>query len=430
MNIVFFRFGVRLMKAICFRLLLFLVLLLSRKYIIYYVQAPREFIRMLIDKIYCRYDSMQYKINKCLNYKRLSFVQKKMRKLNILTYRWHSAHQYELFKLGHHFTLATGSGTSMCDFWDDAQRPMPSNVRFKPLCAIDIKKYDFAILPFDEDILRPEASTWSLPMDWGQGFQNMLAFTKDLPRTAICHGTPQCCDMFVKESEGGAVLRDRLAEANRMDLRDLVKDVHVVCNSHQAQREWEFHKSSVIWHGFSPQEFPAGTHAKACLTLPRSAFETRPEYRGREHLERAITLLNGICEVKYTTPPEPHTCYEKGTQEWAVAKFRSYTSYIGEFAVYLNPTVHSPMPRSRGEAMMTGTIPVTLRNHDVDMFIQNGVNGFYGDTAEELAKYITWLMKNEKQRDTINKNARRTAMDLFNIDRYLAEWGKLIATLC
>jgi glycosyltransferase involved in cell wall biosynthesis len=112
-----------------------------------------------------------------------------------------------------------------------------------------------------------------------------------------------------------------------------------------------------------------------------------------------------------------------------VAIFQKSTRYIGEFAVYLNPTVHAPMPAARAEAMMTGAVPVSLRNHDVDMFIQNGVNGFYGDSAEELAAHVVWLMRHDQQREAISRNARLTAMDLFNIDRHLAAWSELIADL-
>ena len=36
---------------------------------------------------------------------------------------------------------------------------------------------------------------------------------------------------------------------------------------------------------------------------------------------------------------------------------------------------------------MTGVIPVCLRNHDVDMFIEQGIDGFYADTPEELADF-------------------------------------------
>ena len=44
---------------------------------------------------------------------------------------------------------------------------------------------------------------------------------------------------------------------------------------------------------------------------------------------------------------------------------------------YFNPTLHSPMPRSRGEAMLCGLATVNADSHDVNQFIQNGVNGFY-----------------------------------------------------
>ncbi len=33
-------------------------------------------------------------------------------------------------------------------------------------------------------------------------------------------------------------------------------------------------------------------------------------------------------------------------------------------------------------------IPVCLRHHDVDLFIDNGVDGFYADRPEELAAFI------------------------------------------
>jgi hypothetical protein len=346
-----------------------------------------------------------------------------------LTYRWHAAHQYELFKLGHNFTLVTNSGTSTCDQWDYGQRPLPYNARLKPLHEIDIKDYDFAILPFDENVLEPELCNNILGLDWGRSFLTMLAFTQSMPRAAICHGTPRRYGDFLKDNMPMPENAEQIILPKRDGFCALLKNIHVVCNSHQAKNEWQFHKSSVIWHGFSPYEFPPGTHEKACLTLPKRAFAERPLYRGKTCLNRVLELLDGVCAVEYTAPPAPHPGYMPETQEWAVAKFQNYTRYLGEFAVYLNPTVNSPMPRSREEAMMTGVIPVSLRNHDVDMFIQNGVNGFNGDSAEELAEHIAWLVKNEKQRKEISRNARLTAMDLFNVDRYLAGWSKLIASL-
>jgi len=87
------------------------------------------------------------------------------------------------------------------------------------------------------------------------------------------------------------------------------------------------------------------------------------------------------------------------------------------------------MPRSRGEAMMCGLVSVSMKNHDVDLFIQNEKNGFYADTPEQLAEYIRFLLKNPKVTKEIGKESRRLAMDIFNHDRYLVRWQKIIETL-
>jgi len=346
--------------------------------------------------------------------------------LNILTYKWHVPHQYELFKLNNHrFTLATNIGTEHCNHWDYNQRPKPRNVEFVPLEEIDVDAFDFAILPFDEHVLFPKYCK-SLTKDWGSALLTMLEATKNLTRAAICHGSPQ---VFEQDDPASGHRAGEVIAASREALRELLRDVHVVCNSYQAQQEWGFAKSSVIWHGFSPVEFPPGTHEHpGCLTLGANAFTSLPLKRGRDCLERVKELI-GDDRIVPTDSPSPHSELMQYGQEWGVAKFQKYVSYIGDFMIYLNPTVACPMPRSRGEAMMTGTIPVSLCNHDVNMFIKNGVNGFYSESAEEMAEQICWLLGNERERNKISRNARLLAMDLFNIDRYLASWSDLIATL-
>ncbi|WP_207261473.1 glycosyltransferase [Desulfovibrio sp. Huiquan2017] len=345
------------------------------------------------------------------------------RPLRILTYKWHAAHQYELFKMGRHsFTLATNIGTRHCNRWEYDQRPLPRNVRFAPLEAINPNEYDLAILPFDEHVLYPEHCGMHLP-EWGNAFLTMLEATKGIPQVALCHGSPQIYEDEATADAGHT--RGEVITGSREALRELLGDVHVVCNSHQAQREWNFANSSVIWHGFSPTEFPPGRHDRlAALTLSRKAFDSLPIKRGAAYLDH-ISASVGADKIAFSQSPPPHPGYEMQTQEWALAKFQNYTAYIGEFAAYLNTTVGAPMPRSRGEAMMTGTVPVSLRNHDVDMFIQNGVNGFYGDSAEELAEQLAWLLSHEKERRTMCRQARLTAMDIFNIDRYLSAWSDL-----
>ena len=87
------------------------------------------------------------------------------------------------------------------------------------------------------------------------------------------------------------------------------------------------------------------------------------------------------------------------------------------------------MPRTRGEAMMAGAITVSMRNHDVDQFIQNGVNGFFADSPEELAEQLRFLKHNPAAMNKMSAASRLTAMDQFNQDRYLSQWEKLLKEL-
>src|SRR5690606_4882473 len=51
------------------------------------------------------------------------------RPLRVLSFRWHCAHQYELYRLGHDVTLVKGMGTALCNRWEWDHRPLPANAR-------------------------------------------------------------------------------------------------------------------------------------------------------------------------------------------------------------------------------------------------------------------------------------------------------------
>jgi glycosyltransferase involved in cell wall biosynthesis len=84
------------------------------------------------------------------------------------------------------------------------------------------------------------------------------------------------------------------------------------------------------------------------------------------------------------------------------------------------------MPRTRGEAMMAGLATLNMRNHDVDLFIRNGVNGFYAESVEEMAEQLRFLKRNPVSLKKIADASRLTALDQFNQDRYLSEWGRVL----
>ena len=75
---------------------------------------------------------------------------------------------------------------------------------------------------------------------------------------------------------------------------------------------------------------------------------------------------------------------------------------------------------------MCGTVPVSMRNHDVEFFVEQGVNGFYGDSPQELAEYVSYLVENEAAWKKMSERARATAVDTFNHDRFLTRWTELL----
>lgn len=339
----------------------------------------------------------------------------------ILTYRWHVPHQYELYKLPHRFTLATGIVDDFTKSWSFDQRPMPKNAQFEPISKINKSDYDLAILHFDENVLDWQNTNQVLDINWGANFRYFME-ELDLPKVAICHGTPQFYGQYNNLDVKACDLY-RVIEPARRRLVDYMQNVLVICNSHQAQAEWQFKQSKVIWQGFDPLEYQPALYNKGILTLGK-AMKERPHYRGYEN------YLSVFQEFPKEWMPIPFKVedpkYERNTNAFANAKYTNFINSIREYSIYFNPTIRSPMPRSRGEAMMCGLTTVSIQNHDVDLFIRNGVNGFYSNDPAELRDYLVFLMKNPEACRRIGMAGRKTSLDLFNHDRYLNLWTQVL----
>jgi glycosyltransferase involved in cell wall biosynthesis len=352
-------------------------------------------------------------------------VRSATRRLRILTYRWHCGHQYDLWKLPHDFTLARGL-TGMCDRWDYRQRPLPRNARFQDLEAIDFTQFDALILHCDENSLSPESSNGALAPDWGALFQHLKKNAK-LPTVVVCHGTAQFHGHYDHKLERPD-MEIRVNEAERKKLVDYLSDVLVVCNSYDAEKEWGWKRSKVIWHGFDPAEYPPARPKKQILTVAGD-LKSRPHCRGYYLYEKVTRDL--VCDVVSADMPnavkvrEPSR-YARSLSEYGGLWFRSYVDLVRDYSIFFNPTLRSCMPRARGEAMLVGLATVNAKNYDVERFIENGKNGFYATEPGELNEQLKFLLKNESRAHAIGLAGRQTAMRVFHLDRYLAEWQALI----
>ena len=346
------------------------------------------------------------------------------KKVKILTYPWHIPHQYELYKLPYEFTLVTDLGTWISTGWNLDQRPIPNNINFKSIRKINIKDFDLAIIHFDENVLSPENSNGKVSKDWGDTFR-FFREQINLPKVAICHGTPQFYGQYDIEYNQPNLMQP--IESERQKIIDYLDDILVITNSHQAQKEWNFHKSKVIWHGFDPTEFPPTTYGKGILSPYGDAVIFRPHYRGYNIYQQVFQNFPPEFYPSVLSVKEPSILL-KGN-DYAHTRFRNYVDNIRQYSIYFNPTMRSPMPRSRGEAMMCGLATVSLKNHDVDLFIKNGVNGFYSQDTLELKEFLLYLCKNPEKTQEIGQKGRETAMDIFSHNRYLKAWQETISKL-
>jgi len=158
------------------------------------------------------------------------------------------------------------------------------------------------------------------------------------------------------------------------------------------------------------------------LTLPQEATAERPGYRGADLLDRVAARLPAPLERLRVAEPN---LLLRGNA-YAAARFAHYVAALHGFDIYFNPTLRSPMPRSRGEAMLCGLATVNADSHDVDRFIENGINGFYASSTEELADQLGFLLADPARAWRIGLAGRETEMRLFHIDRYLDDWRRLI----
>ena len=57
--------------------------------------------------------------------------------------------------------------------------------------------------------------------------------------------------------------------------------------------------------------------------------------------------------------------------------------------------------------------------------IENGKNGFISNDENELRDYIRMLLEDDKLRQTLGNEARKTITENYNIDRFASDWNKL-----
>jgi glycosyltransferase involved in cell wall biosynthesis len=315
------------------------------------------------------------------------------RKLRIFGLPWHIAHQYELLKLPEtEWTFLTNYTRK----WSNTARPMPDHLNW--VTHFDPKQYDMVLLHVDQQCVYE-------PIGKGRLFRGLRDQVKEagIPAILINHGTPYWPEMY---STKDIVLK--MAEMVG-DLKD-----HTVVNSERAREMWGFGR--FIRHGMDPQEWVDEPKENRIFTTISSGGLDK--YYNRQLLRAVQELLRTEHDIKM--------CHVG--VDWQAKSWDDYKRFIGSSLIYFNPTLESPMPRARTEAMLSGACVVTLKNHDIDNYIEDGVSGYFvKNNPHSVVKKLVELFEDYETAIKVGQAGKQVALQHFTNDKFVEQWTEMIS---
>jgi hypothetical protein len=298
-----------------------------------------------------------------------------MASVRIVKYPWHTGHDYELSKIGAEVYFYVGTHRR----WSSNQRPLPANVRL----TTDIASVE-------ADVMMLHLDQWS----WDELDKRQLFLyhrdTFDRKIVVINHG----CNLV----DG--------CSSERM--RQMVGNLPVVCNSGTARSLWGMENSAYLRHGMSPSEWPASNYGRINIVVTQPFSSIHSECR------------NGDAVLRFESRTSIGVDWVGRNRRFD--NYFKYKAFLASSLIFFNPSYASANPRARTEAMLCGLAVVTTNMHGESDYIVNGENGFASNDMEELFEWLVWLHRNPKEARRIGVNGRRTAQDVFSIDRFVRRW--------
>jgi len=97
--------------------------------------------------------------------------------------------------------------------------------------------------------------------------------------------------------------------------------------------------------------------------------------------------------------------------------------------IFLNTSLHSPVPMSLLEAMACGCAIVSTNTCMIPEIIQHGYNGLLGNNANELRELCLRLLTDSDLCEELGKNAQKTIKELYNINNFINNWNNIFESV-
>jgi len=99
--------------------------------------------------------------------------------------------------------------------------------------------------------------------------------------------------------------------------------------------------------------------------------------------------------------------------------------FISQYRFFLNPIRYTSLGLAVIEAMLIGMPVVGLATTEMVTVFENGVNGIIHTNPGQLVKGIKELLNDPAMAFALGAAGRRTALERFNIGRFISEWELL-----
>jgi glycosyltransferase involved in cell wall biosynthesis len=101
--------------------------------------------------------------------------------------------------------------------------------------------------------------------------------------------------------------------------------------------------------------------------------------------------------------------------------------FSARYRFFFNPIRYTSMGLGVIEAMMVGLPIVALATTEMTTVIRDGVNGFIDSEPARLIERMRTLLRDPGLARALGEQARRTALERFNIARFVADWNAAFA---
>ena len=332
-----------------------------------------------------------------------------MKKLRVFGMVNHLGNNFEQLRLAENYDIEFTYLKNNVRRWGrTSHRPMPDHLNW--VSYYEPGKYDVAILSVDQQCIDPQIGK-------GHIYRQLNDLIQDIPKVVINHGTPCWDEMYTEDLviNGGEIL-GKDGKPRQLDgMKKLVGDNFMIVNSYESVNRWGW--GYPLIHGMRPSDW---------LDLPKEPMVVLPLSPAGldKYYNRQL-----ISQIKDGLPDRTGFEVVHTNVNYAVMDWQDYKETIGRALITIFPFKDSPMPRSRTEAMLSGSTVLSSRYHNADEFIKTGVNGFImPDNPLSYIETINQLI-NHNYRDTlaIGQAGKQTALKYFNEDRYQADlYGLLV----